>query len=167
MWPRRPGEAARCRSYTLSADGAEQRSSAPVPALVHSRATSAQSREGAYLAAINRPGGLHIDRNCARPRDSSRLSPFYPNWTIYSDPFLFDTVYFNRYHPSFQTINLPTGDMIQKALPEGVVEPGGRVSGFLYFEDPDDDVGRVTLTHELTTPMGTKFGQIQIPLLTR
>jgi hypothetical protein len=95
------------------------------------------------------------------------LSPFYPNWTIYSDPFLFDTVYFNRYHPSFQTINLPTGDMIQKALPEGVVEPGGRVSGFLYFEDPDDDVGRVTLTHELTTPMGTKFGQIQIPLLTR
>lgn len=29
---------------------------------------------------------------------------------------------------------LPTVDMIERALPEGVLDPGRRMSGFLYFE---------------------------------
>jgi hypothetical protein len=95
------------------------------------------------------------------------LSPYYPGMRVFSSPFLFDEVYFNRFYPSFVEIRLPTGDMIQKALPEGVLEPGGRVSGFLYFEDPEDEVGRVRLTHELKTPDGTTFGRLEIPLETR
>lgn len=95
------------------------------------------------------------------------LSPFYPRWRVFNDPFLFDEVYFNRYYPTFVNIDLPTGDMIQKALPEGVVQPGGQVSGFLYFEDPDDDEGTVVLTQTLMTPSGSQFGTLEIPLETK
>ena len=95
------------------------------------------------------------------------LSPYYPRMRVFSNAFLFDELYFNRYYPSFVEIQLPTSDMIQKALPEGVLEPGGRVSGFLYFQDPEDEVGRVRLTHDLVTPDGQEFGRLEIPLETR
>lgn len=49
----------------------------------------------------------------------------------------------------FETVQLPTSDMVSGALPETVVEPGDRVTGFVYFVDDDDVVdldhaGRVT-----------------------
>ncbi len=95
------------------------------------------------------------------------LSRYYPRARVLRDPFLFDDVYFRRYYPAFVEIQLPTGDMIQKALPEGVLEPGGRVSGFLYFEDPDDDVGRVTYTQSVVTTGGAQLGVIASPLDTK
>ncbi len=36
---------------------------------------------------------------------------------------------------------LPTQDMLAKALPEGVIEPGGVVSGYVYFHRVGPDVG--------------------------
>lgn len=65
------------------------------------------------------------------------LSRFYPGLVPFGGAFAFDPLYFDRYYPAFVRVRLPTGDMIQKALPEGVLEPGGKVTGFLYFEDID------------------------------
>ena len=52
-------------------------------------------------------------------------------------------------YDSFRRVELPTPDMVSGALPESVVEPGDRVTGFVYFVDDDDHVdldhaGRVT-----------------------
>lgn len=41
---------------------------------------------------------------------------------------------FSRLRP----VELPTPDMVSGALPETVVEPGDRVTGFVYFVDDDD-----------------------------
>ena len=57
-------------------------------------------------------------------------------------------------YDSFRRVELPTPDMVSGALPESVVEPGDRVTGFVYFVDDDDHVdldhaGRVTFEAEL------------------
>lgn len=54
----------------------------------------------------------------------------------------------------FETVDLPTSDMVSAALSEAVVEPGDRVTGFVYFVDDDDHVdldhaGRVDFRVEL------------------
>jgi hypothetical protein len=38
----------------------------------------------------------------------------------------------------------PTLDTVRMALPEGVLEDGGVISGFLYFENPERDERRIT-----------------------
>jgi putative addiction module killer protein len=42
-------------------------------------------------------------------------------------------VYFERNYGQWPR-DLPSEEMISEALPEGVIEGGGRVSGFLYFQ---------------------------------
>lgn len=64
--------------------------------------------------------------------------------------------------------SLPTDDMIAEALPEGVVQDGGRVEGFLYFRGVTPRESRVMLRFELVdandeTPLGT----VRVPLVVR
>lgn len=71
---------------------------------------------------------------------------------------------YRGYDPGFVDIELPTGDMIQKALPEDVLMPGDRITGFLYFENVDRDEGLVDLRMELTDAnTGERQGTISIP----
>lgn len=65
-----------------------------------------------------------------------RVSPFYPHLAVAPGVYPFDPFYYDPYWPYWHRwVTLPTGDMVQKALPEGVLQPGGRATGFLYFED--------------------------------
>jgi hypothetical protein len=57
-------------------------------------------------------------------------------------------------YDTFRRVELPTPDMVSGALAESVVEPGDRVTGFVYFVDDDDHVdldhaGHVTFEAEL------------------
>ncbi len=55
-----------------------------------------------------------------------------------------------------------------KALPQGVLDKDGIVSGFLYFEKVDSDAGRVDFIYELTNAVtGEDRGKIIIPYLVR
>jgi hypothetical protein len=95
------------------------------------------------------------------------LSPWYPGSTVYGGPFPFNSGYYSGYYPyyaGYERILMPTGDMIQRALPEGVLAPGGRVSGFIYFEQVTD-VSRVDFVARLVEVGGQQFGAIQIPFI--
>lgn len=95
------------------------------------------------------------------------LSPWYPGWSVYGGPFPFHAGYyggFDVFYPSFGRINLPTSDMIERALPEGVLAPGGRISGFVYFERVIDVV-RVRFVARLVEVGGQELGTIQIPFV--
>lgn len=95
------------------------------------------------------------------------LAPWYPGWAIFNGPFPYRPTYYGTYAVQFEKINLPSGDMIQKALPEGVLSPGGRVSGFLYFE-PAADVKRLTFTLRLIdATTGEDLGPIEIPFVVK
>jgi hypothetical protein len=92
------------------------------------------------------------------------LEPYYASVPIY--PFEPNIGYWHRYGTIMRTVNLPTEDMLQKALPEGVLQPGGRVRGFLYFEGVGSDVERVQLRADFRNPRtGNNVTRISIPFV--
>lgn len=111
----------------------------------------------------------------AYPYDGFYVAPhlrsFFPYMSPYHGHFLHDRAFFHSYHPRFVRYELPTADMVQKALPEGVLEPGGKVTGFLYFdedvEDEDlvEELERVTFEADLADAVtAAHVATIEIPL---
>lgn len=94
-------------------------------------------------------------------------SPYYPNLRAWSHPWAFSPFYYDTYYPRW-TVKLPTPDMLEMAIPEGVIEPGGRVSGFLYFPDIAARVERVTFSAELMQGReGQRLGALEVPFVVR
>jgi len=62
---------------------------------------------------------------------------------------------------------LPSADMLDLALPEGVLAAGQTVSGFVYFERPPRGVSAVTLTWPVVDTAGERLGTVAIPLTLR
>ncbi|MGH7572349.1 MAG: hypothetical protein ACREMK_10970 [Gemmatimonadota bacterium] len=71
----------------------------------------------------------------------------------------------------FRRVELPTSDMVSRALAEEVVEPGDRVTGFVYFIDDDkrvdlDHAGRVEFRAELVNAETRQpIDTVAVPLL--
>ena len=56
---------------------------------------------------------------------------YYPGYPLWASPFPYASF---GPTPYSWPQRLPTEDMIAEALPEGVLEPGGHVDGFVYFQ---------------------------------
>jgi hypothetical protein len=90
-------------------------------------------------------------------------SPYYVGLHPWAHPWAFSPVYYDTYYPRW-TVDLPTADMLEMAIPEGVIEPGGSVSGFLYFPEIDDDAQRVRFRAQLMEGVdGTRLGALEVP----
>jgi hypothetical protein len=95
------------------------------------------------------------------------LGPYYSGFGLYGRPFGHYPSYYTSYYPVYGRYELPTRDMLVRALPEGVLEAGGRITGFLYFAnlkalDPQPD--RVRLRYVLVgADARERFGAIEIP----
>jgi hypothetical protein len=76
------------------------------------------------------------------------LAPSYPWLPVWNGPL--------SYGPSIHSVawraGLPTASMLERALPEGVLENGGSVSGFLYFQKVDVRESRATFQIALQEP---------------
>lgn len=62
---------------------------------------------------------------------------------------------------------LPTPEMLQQGIPEGVLLPGGRVRGFLYFPPTGARVNNVRLLFRVATPSGEPMGEVALPFWVR
>lgn len=75
--------------------------------------------------------------------------------------------YYGGYHNVYVEYDLPSNDMLVRAMPEGVLEPQGRVTGFVYFLELDDIEplpGRVELRLKLmAADRGEQLGTLVIP----
>lgn len=93
------------------------------------------------------------------------LSRYYPLYDPFTGTFLYDRGYYDRFVPAAINVELPTTDMISMALPEGVLEPGGSITGFLYFEDVEDlDIPSVNFTVALVhAGSEERIGTVEIP----
>jgi hypothetical protein len=98
------------------------------------------------------------------------LRHHYSRYPIYDDPFFYNRHYYRTYHPVYRTyaIELPTQAMLDRALPEGVLEPGGKVTGFTYFERVDGKVAKRTKALLLVMKVadaesGEELGTVEIP----
>ncbi|GMU02305.1 hypothetical protein KH5H1_64250 [Corallococcus caeni] len=68
------------------------------------------------------------------------------------------------YYPPYYEQPLPTEDMLNNALPEGTLEPGGTQEGFLYFQGVARRENAVTLQVKLVDAQtGEPFGSLSIP----
>jgi hypothetical protein len=91
-------------------------------------------------------------------------SSWYPGGAVYGGS-PYRVPYYGGVQPALERVSLPSGDMVQKALPEGVIAPGGRVSGFVFFEKVED-VRRVTFVARLIdASTGEQFGEIAVPFV--
>jgi hypothetical protein len=92
--------------------------------------------------------------------------PYYRphvGFTFY-DPWPYGYVYYDRYYDRWEP-QLPTRDMLRHALPEGVVEAGGGVAGYLYFQRAYE-AGSVRFEVQLVDAESEEqFGNIQIPFV--
>ena len=53
-------------------------------------------------------------------------------------------------------------------IPEGVLEPGGQISGFLYFEKRPGSLKRITFEADLANARtGANFGTVRIPFVVK
>lgn len=113
----------------------------------------AQGRAYKALPPLEIEGTVTRTVTPAYPAAGFGYAPYYhqylPATSLYSGAFGYSTPYWNRYGPVLRKVDLPTQDMIDRALPEGVIEPGGSVSGFLYFPGIEGDVKRVRLRADL------------------
>jgi hypothetical protein len=103
--------------------------------------------------------GFDHDRFMVAPH----FAAFYPGWEAWPyaypyDPFYYDSLY--AYWPE----QLPTQDMLSKALPEGAVQDNGKVAGFIYFQGVGNRESSVTFAMNLVDPSnGQSLGQVSIP----
>ena len=85
---------------------------------------------------------------------------------IYEGPYDYDPDYYETYYRYWAEVRLPTTEMIQRALPEGVLSEGAMVDGWVYFEKiPEvDELDPVILSVELIdAESGEHFGRARLP----
>jgi len=94
--------------------------------------------------------------------------PFY-DWDFHEwdGPFSLDSGYYSTYYPMWGA-SLPTQGMRAEAIPEGVLAPNGRLSGFLYFQKIGKHAGTVTLTFDLVNAKtGKSIGKVDLPFVAK
>lgn len=74
-----------------------------------------------------------------------------------------DPCYYSCYRKAWMELELPTDRMLSRALPEGDIQPGGEVTGFLYLEKVENE-DEVELHMDLKEAEdGYVFGRITLP----
>lgn len=81
-------------------------------------------------------------------------------------PWWYDPFWDPYFYPPVVHVALPTPDMISLALPESVVAPGARLTGFVYFAREWRKALRADLVVRLTNNRtGAELGTVTIPFL--
>ena len=93
----------------------------------------------------------------------------YPSMSAYDTAYGYDSGYYNNYTRRWAdySLSLPTPHMREVAIPDGVIEPGGMIEGFLYFEKvPTDRIAGVDFRSTLVNAeTGSRFGEIAVPFI--
>jgi hypothetical protein len=85
------------------------------------------SREAPSSPSLRRAGWEHEGFYLA-----PQYSYAYPGLGVWSGPFAYEPPDYGGFYARWPE-RLPTRDILSEALPEGVVQDGGRVAGFVYF----------------------------------
>ena len=87
----------------------------------------------------------------------------YPGIAPWWGPFPYDPLYYGQYYP-YWPYAYPTREIVEQAIPEGVLEVNGRLTGFLYFQSLNPSWREVTFEADLVdAKTGESFGKISMP----
>lgn len=118
------------------------------------------------FAAINQPAF-----RASRFSVAAHYGRLYPTYTVWDGGrFYFSPYYYRNHYPYWGRVrvDLPTPDMLRRVVPEGTLEVGGEIEGFLYFENIHDIPAgtRVTLHADLSNAAnGAPFATAQLPFI--
>jgi hypothetical protein len=91
--------------------------------------------------------------------------PNFPHAGSWDLPWESDPDFYARQYAKW-TVSLPTMDMIDAALPEGALEPGGHVEGFLYFEHFRSSTRELQLRFDLVDARSElSYGTLALPFV--
>jgi len=94
-------------------------------------------------------------------------SYLYPGIEAWAGPFAYDPLYYDNFYSRWPE-RLPTQDMLSEALPEGTLQDGGSVSGFVYFQSVTGRESAVRFKMDLVDATdGQAFGRLAIPFQTK
>jgi hypothetical protein len=85
---------------------------------------------------------------------------------VWPGPFPLDAPYYAATFPAWPS-GLPNEEIVSRALPEGVLDPGGRVDGFLYLRDRPRGTQLTFLAALVDASTGQPFGTVQIPFVVK
>jgi hypothetical protein len=94
----------------------------------------------------------------------------YPGIDVWPYPWPPNYFYHDQYWRYVRRTRRATESMLRKAIPEGVVETGGHVSGFLYFQKVKAGKNPEPLTFKaklVDARAEQSFGEINIPLVAK
>jgi hypothetical protein len=93
------------------------------------------------------------------------LGRYYPRLTAFPRPFLFNPLHYDRYADYWESRHASMETVRANAIPEGVLEPGGQVTGFFYFPDvAGKGVSQVTFHADLVdTALGEPVARVSVP----
>ncbi len=113
---------------------------------------------GAYDPIV-RPGFFYH-----RFRVAPYYSGLYPGLPWYHGGFGYGGPYgWGYYDDAFRDVQLPTNAMRKNVLPEGVIDPGGSLEGWLYFQHVSPSVKHVDFDATVTSERGVQLGDLSIP----
>ena len=102
-----------------------------------------------------------------------RVAPYYrglyPGIPAFGGPFGYGnygwSYYDDVFGPDLARVKLPTPAMYRNVLPEGVLDPGGSLEGWLYFKRVAVQKGSVTFNANVKAVDGSSLGQMSIPYM--
>lgn len=120
---------------------------------------SAGEGEGVAYAALE-PSRIDrvVSETLVDPLYPAPGSPAFAGTFVWPHP-----AYWNTRAPVVRQVRLPTFDMLRQALPEGVLEPGGQATGFVYFERLHHGEYRVELQARFPAAATEQATRIDIP----
>ena len=105
------------------------------------------------------PGYVGIGQGFVVQPGSAR---YYRGVLPWYGQFPYDPVYYNRWYGAWPT-NLPNDEILRHALPEAVLQPGGKLDGFLYFKDQPPGTALTFYMALVDGSSGEVFGTVAIP----
>lgn len=88
---------------------------------------------------------------------------YFPGWAV-DETAPFDDAGYDRAFRQWHA-QLPTPDMVNQALPEGLLRDGGRIEGYVFFARPlQPDPEATFVARLLDARSGRPIGKISIPL---
>ncbi len=82
----------------------------------------------------------------------------YPGWGGWGGPWAYG-------YSDAWSMRQVAGRVVDKALPEGALEPGGHAEGLVYFRQPPREVGDLALRLRLTDAQDQEpLGEVEVPL---
>jgi hypothetical protein len=93
----------------------------------------------------------------------------YPEVPPYHLRFPYDPYYNSVYYGYWDQREMPTSEMISRVLPEGVIDSGGMLDGWMFFEKVDASaLNRVVFRSDLiNAETGKKFAEVRIPFVVK